>query len=155
MWFSHPPVQFSSQSVMFTPLNLEQFSQAVKVTALVGQQVVESPRQRWETRGKALRGLLSPPLLHCTQPPAPMRHSARPPPYLSPFPCSPHPVTLRGGRKDLASLSWTLGLVPNDPSCYWDRVLVMGLNALFLLEICWMKRHSGLCVIIQQRPWKV
>lgn len=53
------------------------------------------------------------PTLHIATTPRETFHSSRPPPYPSPLPCSPHPVTYRGGRKDLASLSWTLGLVPN------------------------------------------
>lgn len=51
------------------------------------------------------------PTLHIAT--TPMKHWARPALYLSRFPCSPHPVTYRGGRKDLANLSWMLGLVPN------------------------------------------
>lgn len=148
MWSSHA-------SVVLQPVSYVHRTEPATVLpgcqgdSWAGLQVVESPRQWLRHLGKPSEV----PTTTLLKPPLPLRHSVRPQPCLYPFPCSPHPVTYRGGRKDLASLGWGLFQML--------RLLLgwgvgCGAECLILgLEICWVKRHSGLCVIFQQRPWEV
>lgn len=85
------------------------------------------------------------PTLHIATIPPAMRHSARPPSYLSPFPCSPHPVTYRG-TKDLASLSWMLGLVPNAEVATGIRCWSWGWMPYFPWRFAgWSDTQDALC----------
>ena len=134
MWFSHLPVQPSSQSV-----NTDPTEPGTVLPGCQGDSFTGCASRQWrQALAKALRGLLSPSLLRSTQPPPAMRHAARPPPRLSPSPCSPCPGTQRR-EKGFGKSELDAGACSKCWGCCWDRVLVMRPTAFFPLAICWVK----------------
>lgn len=126
-------------TLTFAPLNLKQPSQLVEGADLVGVQVAK-PCWEWQKHLGEPSEVSSP---HHSYGAPSMSYLAKP----SHFPSSPLPTPYKGERKDLASLSWTLGLIQSAEvaanTMFWSQDL--------LGEVILRTLH----VIVQKRCWEV